>query len=76
MDLMVFQDIPLYSIFVLKRHLLAEAYVYVWRNYYLLAAPCVCCADVSGSSGTLFTQTLVRQVMVTGSQLFRAECAF
>ena len=57
MDLMAFQDIPLYSIFVLKRHLLAEAYVCVFKNDYLLAAPCVCCADVSASGATLFTQS-------------------
>lgn len=57
MDLMVFQDIPLCSIFVLKRHLLAEAYACVFKNDCLLAAPCVCCADVPVSGATLLTQT-------------------
>lgn len=72
---MVFQDIPLYSIFVLKGHLLAEAYVYVFKNDYLFAAPCVCCADISASGATLFTQTPIGRVMVPGSRLFKAECA-
>ena len=65
----------MYSIFVLKRHLLAEAYVCVVRNAYLLAAPCVCSADVSASGAILFTQTPVGRVTVTGTQLCRAERA-
>lgn len=75
MDLRLFQDIPLYCIFVLKRHLLAEVYACALRKNYLLAAPCVCCADVSAAGATLFTQTPARRVTVAGSRLFRAECS-
>lgn len=54
---MVFQDISLYTAFVLESYLLAVVYVCVFRNEILCAACHVCFAKSSARGAMLFTQT-------------------